>query len=165
MVSNIPKDIDVRLARDEELPECVAILRSLPDWFGIESAIENYANEIRSLPTLVAIHEGRIAGFLSLKFHYTNSAELYLLAVRQEDHRRGIGSMLLTHAEEMVRQRGCQFLQVKTLGPSRPSPEYARTREFYLACGFSPLEELPDLWPGNPCLIMIKYLGASPPGA
>jgi len=24
--------------------------------------------------------------------------------------------------------------------------------------GFAPLEELPDLWPGNPCLILVKTL-------
>jgi hypothetical protein len=44
--------------------------------------------------------------------------------------------------------------------PSRfPDEGYARTREFYTALGFRPLEELPDLWPDNPCLIMVKSLG------
>ena len=52
-----------------------------------------------------------------------------------------------------------EFLQVKTLGPSRPDEGYERTREFYAAMGFTPLEEIHGLWdPGNPCLIMIKHL-------
>ena len=50
------------------------------------------------------------------------------------------------------------LLQVKTLGPTRPSEHYDRTRAFYAALGFQPLEEIHDLWPGNPCLIMVKPL-------
>ena len=51
------------------------------------------------------------------------------------------------------------LLSVKTLGPSRPDAGYAGTRRFYGALGFQPVEELLDLWPGNPCLIMVKPLG------
>jgi hypothetical protein len=52
------------------------------------------------------------------------------------------------------------LVQVKTLGPSRPDANYARTRLFYEASGFQPLEELHGLWGVNPCLIMIKVLGS-----
>jgi GNAT superfamily N-acetyltransferase len=154
-------DFEIREAREAELTECVAILRSLPDWFGIESAIDAYATAIPSLPTLVAVARTGVIGFLSLKFHNEYSAELYLLAIREEFHRQGIGTRLLERAEEMARDRGCEFFQVKTLGPSHQSLHYERTRQFYMARGFVPLEELHDLWPGNPCLIMIKYLGAA----
>jgi GNAT superfamily N-acetyltransferase len=157
-------DLGIHLARPDGIPGCIDIVRTLPDWFGIQSAIDDYARAIPSLPTLVAIRGGALIGFLTLKFHSDESAEVYLLAVRQEYHRRGTGSALLERAEQMVRERGCQFLQVKTLGPSHPSPEYAQTREFYRARGFVPLEELHDLWPGNPCLIMVKHLG-SPTGS
>jgi len=37
--------------------------------------------------------------------------------------------------------------------------EYARTRAFYRALGFLPLEERTDIWgPENPCLISVKAL-------
>ena len=50
-------------------------------------------------------------------------------------------------------------LQVKTLGPSHPSEHYAATRQFYVARGFRPLEELTEIWgEDNPCLIMVKRL-------
>jgi ribosomal protein S18 acetylase RimI-like enzyme len=50
-------------------------------------------------------------------------------------------------------------MQVKTLGPSNPDPGYARTRAFYEALGFRPLEELKQIWDEqNPCLIMVKQL-------
>jgi hypothetical protein len=31
-------------------------------------------------------------------------------------------------------------------------------RRFYEARGFVPLEEFPDFWPGNPCLLLVKRL-------
>ncbi len=49
-------------------------------------------------------------------------------------------------------------LQVKTLAPSANYGRYARTRAFYLTMGCTLLEELPDLWPGNPCLVLVKRL-------
>ena len=56
---------------------------------------------------------------------------------------------------------GVRFLQVKTLGPSDPDAGYQRTRQFYAGVGFEPLEEITGLWPGNPCLIMVKPLPLS----
>jgi hypothetical protein len=51
------------------------------------------------------------------------------------------------------------YLQVKTLGPSRPCERYKRTRRFYEARGFVPLEELHAVWDeNNPCLILVKHV-------
>ena len=47
---------------------------------------------------------------------------------------------------------------MKTLGPSHLDPGYERTRCFYEAQGFVPLEELHDLWDENPCLLLVKRL-------
>ncbi len=58
---------------------------------------------------------------------------------------------------------GVELLQVKVLGPSQPDASYEQTRQFYARMGFQPLEEIHDLWPGNPCLIMVKIL-QPPPG-
>ena len=60
--------------------------------------------------------------------------------------------------EAYLRDRGVEYLQVKTLGPSRPDAGYERTRGFYEARGFVPLEELHDLWDANPCLLLVKRL-------
>ena len=73
------------------------------------------------------------------------------MAVLPESHRQGAGRALLAAAEAYLSATAVEFLQVKTLGPSDPSEEYARTRAFYEAMGFVPLEELLDLWEsGNP---------------
>ena len=81
------------------------------------------------------------------------------MAVDPAHHRTGVGRRLVAAAEGELAADGVRLLQVKTLGPSDPDPSYRGTRGFYEAMGFAPLEELPDLWPGNPCLILVKTLG------
>jgi ribosomal protein S18 acetylase RimI-like enzyme len=91
--------------------------------------------------------------------HFPQSAEIHLLAVDPALHRCGVGRALVTALEVDLAADGVEFLQVKTLGPSHPDAGYQLTRKFYRAMGFVPLEELLELWPGNPCLVMIKSLG------
>ena len=51
------------------------MLRSLPDWFGIEAALVQYAKDAAVLPTLTARAGGPLCGFLSVKRHFPESAE------------------------------------------------------------------------------------------
>jgi GNAT superfamily N-acetyltransferase len=133
---------------------CESILRELPDWFGIEEATAAYIRDVAELPTF-AVGD---AGFLSLKLHNPRAAEVYVMGVRPHTHRRGIGTALLAAAEGYLRESDVEYLQVKTLGPSLPDDGYERTRLFYEASGFVPLEELLELWEGNPCLLLVKRL-------
>jgi GNAT superfamily N-acetyltransferase len=150
--------ITIRDRRPGESRDCEEILRALPDWFGIESALVDYVRSTEELPTLIAEHEGAVAGFLTWKVHNASSAEIYVMGVRPEHHRRGVGRALVDRAEERLRASGIEFLQVKTLGPSRPWEPYERTRRFYERVGFHPLEEN-RLWgEENPCLILVKHL-------
>lgn len=152
----------VRSARQE--PELVEkLLRSLPDWFGIESAIVSYVDDARCLPAYLAVsdEDAGPVGVLLAARHFATAAEIHLIAVAPQWHRRGAGRALVEALEADLRADGVAFLQVKTLGPARPDRNYDRTRAFYAALGFHPLEELHDLWPGNPCLIMIKHLPAA----
>ena len=85
------------------------------------------------------------------------------MAVLPEHHRRGIGTSMLRHVENALAAAGVEFLQVKTLSDKNPDEDYAKTREFYLASGFRPLEEFPLLWdPWNPALQMVKYIARPP---
>jgi GNAT superfamily N-acetyltransferase len=142
---------------------CVPILRALPDWFGIEAAILQYESEIDHLPTFLAMAGADTLGFLGLKLHNPFSAEIHVMAVRPEIQRSGVGRALVEAAEEHSRKLGIEYLQVKTLGPSRPDKGYAGTRAFYESLGFRPLEEFTRIWDEqNPCLLMIKWLGIDP---
>lgn len=140
------------------------LLRGLPEWFGIESSVEGYVEAAGRLPTLLArVHNAvedaaQPVGALLLERHFPGSAEIHLIAVERSWHRRGVGRALVEAAERSAARDGVTLMSVKTLGPSDPDPGYADTRLFYAALGYRPVEELLDLWPGNPCLLMVKPL-------
>jgi GNAT superfamily N-acetyltransferase len=146
------------------------LLRTLPGWFGIESSNIGYVAAARRLPTYLAwpaasdardLASGsgdQPAGVLLAERHFPAAAEIHLLAVQPDLHHRGAGRALVGALERDLVAEGVRLLQVKTLGPSDPDEGYQRTRQFYSAMGFEPLEEITGLWPGNPCLIMVKPL-------
>jgi len=138
------------------------LLRMLPRWFGIESSVLEYVAASRTLPAYLAWPDGRQgaqpSGALLAVRHFPASAEIYLLAVDPAWHRRGAGRALVTALEADLVSEGVEFLQVKTQGPARPDAGYEKTRQFYADVGFRPLEEIHGLWPGIPCLMMIKSL-------
>jgi len=149
--------VDVRAVAEpsERSALCRRVLEALPDWFGLPDAVERYVRDVAALPVLAA----EDTGFLALKVHNDTAAEIYVMGVLPEHHRHGIGTALVEDAENLLRVMGVEYLQVKTLGPSEPSEHYARTRRFYEARGFRPLEELTAIWgEENPCLIMVKRL-------
>ena len=183
----MPGDPTGRAARDE-LPLRIRgplmgqgaaaerILRALPGWFGIESALVEYARAADELPTLVAVLPGpscdreerpgsqqvrpdRVVGFVTLRETSEDALELHVMGVLPSWHRRGAGRALVERAASYARAEGFTLLHVKTLAPSDPDPGYAATRAFYAAAGFRPLEVLAEVWgPENPCLVMVRPL-------
>lgn len=141
-------------------PDAVGrLLAALPDWFGVESANEGYVRAARRLPTYLASDPtGTAVGVLLVERHFPETAEVHLVLVDPAWHRQGVGRALLRAAEADLRAEGVRLLEVKTLGPSDPSEPYARTRRFYAATGFLPVEELHGLWPDDPCLVLVKPL-------
>lgn len=138
---------------------CEVVLRSLPEWFGIESSLLSYAKSAAVLPTWTAHVDDVLVGFLSIQRHFAASAEVHCVAVRADRRNRGVGKALLGAVQRWLVAEGVRLLQVKTLGPSRPDANYALTRGFYEHLGFVSLEEFKDLWPGNPCLMLAKAIG------
>ncbi len=152
-------EVTVRSITQDRGKICNEILRALPLWFGIESSIQRYVSDTDGLTTFVAFVGDRPVGLVSIKTHNEYTVELYVLAVHPEFHRRGIGRLLVQAVEAHLKQLNYEFLSVKTLSPSRPSAEYEKTRTFYTAIGFKPVEEFKTLWgEANPCLLMIKAL-------
>ena len=138
---------------------CEAILRALPDWFGIEDAIVNYTQTMENYPMVKAIKDGEVIGFASIKKHGETAAEIYVMGVLSDYHRQGVGRAMIEFAEGRLRGVGVTFLQVKTLDESRENTAYAKTRAFYAKQGFVPLEVFPTLWDANnPCVQMVKAL-------
>jgi GNAT superfamily N-acetyltransferase len=134
-------------------------MRTLPAWFGDESALVAYANAAATYTTFVANDDDRTVAFVSLQQHFPKSWEIHCVAVDASFRNKGIGRALLSHAEQWLRLNGATFLQVKTLAPAHSSREYGETREFYLRAGFTPLEVFPNFWGSRlPVLQYVKNL-------
>jgi len=148
---------------------CNHILRQLPQWFGIEESIVEYTGKVKELQffaignkepvTGMPVDLASITGFIAIETHYKHSAEIHVMGVVPLKHRSGSGKKLVEAAEEFCEKKGIKFLTVKTLSGSHKSEDYRKTRKFYEAMGFEPLEEFKTLWDEhNPCLYMIKVL-------
>lgn len=140
--------------------QCIArfILESLPDWFGIPGAREEYIGKSASRPFFAAFDGERAIGFLCLAETGKDTAELCVMGVLKEYHRHGVGKALFTTAKRRAKELGYSFLQVKTVQMGK-YPEYDATNRFYLALGFCEFEVFPTLWDEwNPCQIYVMSL-------
>jgi Acetyltransferases len=147
-------------AQNEKMAICNAILRALPSWFGIEESIVEYVNDSKEMPFYAAFDGDKPVGFVAVKVHNQYTAEVCVMGVLEEYHRRGVGKALINWCEDYCRATGRGFLTVKTLDEAHPDEGYKRTRQFYLGMGFRPLEVFPTLWDeANPCLFMAKTVG------
>jgi len=147
-------------AADEKAQICDNILRALPHWFGVEESIVDYVAGVMDKPFYCAFDNNKPVGFVSLLVHSAHTAEIYVMGILEQCHRQGVGRKLVEICENYCKTHGMEFLTVKTLAESHPDPYYKKTRLFYQAMGFKPLEVFPLLWDeSNPCLFLAKYLG------
>jgi GNAT superfamily N-acetyltransferase len=139
--------------------DCERILRTLPQWFGIEAALRDYVDDASRLPTFIAEYDSRGVAFVTIREHFAQSWEIHCIAVEASHRGRGFGRKLHEHVERWLLEKDARMLQVKTLAPSHPNPEYAQTREFYNSLGYVPLEIFPTLWGERlPVLQLIKRI-------
>lgn len=133
------------------------VLYDLPEWFGIPESTREYIEDSVQMPFFAAFTETGVAGFLTVKVNNSYTAEIHVMGIKKEHHRKGIGKELYNACYAWCKNKGYEYLQVKTLDESHPDVNYAITRKYYFSMGFRPLECLPDLWgKENPCLIMVQ---------
>ena len=134
------------------------ILESLPDWFGIPEAREEYISGSRGRPFFCAYDGEEPVGFLYLKETGRHTVELAVMGVRQDHHRQGVGRSLFNMAINEAKSLGYSFVQVKTVRMGIYDI-YDATNRFYLSLGFKDLEVFPTLWDEwNPCQIYIMAI-------
>lgn len=138
---------------------CSRILRALPSWFGVEQSILDYTAQVAAMPFFAACDGEEIIGFAALKRHNAYTAEVCVMGVLQGYHRQGAGRLLVEACILRSRDLGLEFLTVKTLDGSAEDAGYEKTRRFYHAIGFRPLEVFRTLWDeANPCLFLAMKL-------
>ena len=156
-------ELDMKIIKIKKKAErsriCKDIIESLPDWFGIESSNHEYIKGSANTDFYAAYMFDKVVGFFSVISHFPQTSEIYVCGILPDFHRLGIGRKLILIVEEDLRKNKKKFLTVKTLSSSHSDKGYAKTREFYKACGFLPVEEFKELWgKENPCLFLVKPL-------
>jgi len=107
--------------------ECEAVLRTLPEWFGIEPALLMYARDSVTMPTFALVEEGAMLGFLTLQEHFANAWEIHCVAIRAESRHQGHGSRLLSHAEAWLlatESATCRSRLSRQQAPVLPTPRH-----------------------------------------
>ena len=134
------------------------VLEALKDWFEVDESREQYISESAEQIFIAAKEDGEYVGFLCLKETGKDTAELAVMGVLKEHHRKGIGRRLFEKARETAVSGGYSFMQVKTVQMGK-YPDYDRTNLFYLSCGFKEFEVFPEYWDiDNPCQIYVMSL-------
>ena len=156
----------IEVVERRSAPETRRILEALPDWFGDPVAIDNYvaAAADPEFGSVLAVGLEGVVGVALTRRHFTEAAEIHLIAVHPEHRGAGIGRALVAHIVEVLASDGCSLLSVHTVGPSFQHEPYAQTRAFYRGVGFLPLEEHDGLDWSGPSLILVRPLaGAAGP--
>lgn len=150
---------ELRIERRRDPDAVDRLLRSLPEWFGIEAAIEHYVEVAATKQSYLAVGpDERVLGAALVEERTEASSELYLIAVDPAEHGRGVGTALVAAVEADLRAAGLQLMEVHTVGPSYPDEHYVATRAFYRSCGFLPVHEFEGIEWDGPTLVLVKPL-------
>ena len=143
---------------DEKANLSTLILGELPDWFGLPECTAEYIAQSARMPFWSAVCCGEVLGFAAMKETGPQTAEIYVIGVRSQYHRSGVGKRLFSALAEYARANGYRFLQVKTVQTGRYE-KYDRTNAFYQSLGFVEFECFPEFWDSwNPCQVYVMSL-------
>ena len=153
--------IEVSKGSRKDIPRCLAIAGSLPEYF-TPKALQAMKRDLSESPFFVAKdRHGKVLGFASVESKTRHASELLWLAVARPGHREGIGTSLVNTACSTLKADGRKFLLARTLSDRSHYAPYQATRRFLKKVGFKHIDTLdpcPGWDPGNPCDVYISIL-------
>ena len=120
-------------ASDE--PALLDLVAELTDWFDEDARKRSIPIDLKHHTTFVADNGNGLVGFIMLHV-YNGRLDISWMGVRNEHHRKGIGTQLLHRAEELGRAWGLHEITTFTLGDTVDYKPYELSRRFYLKNGF-----------------------------
>lgn len=136
-----------------------SILEDLPEWFGIESALNAYLDAVKELYFIAYKEDETYIGFATLEETSSIGCDVHVLGVFKIYHGKSIGTRLMKAVEYQARLLKKRYITVKTLSELHADEHYAKTRRFYEKIGYQKLETFRTIWDeSNPCDYYIKAL-------
>jgi len=159
-VSNL-KELIIKEIVDIDEKEKISreILNNLPEWFGMPESTEEYITDSQDKPFIACFMDNEAVGFVVLNSTSVDCADIFVMGIKKNYHRMGIGTKINDAYEKLAKKLGYTYTQVKTVQTGHYK-EYDITNNFYKSVGYKELEVFPTLWDEwNPCQIYIKYIG------
>ena len=151
------------MTRDDK-PEVIRLLQATPEFeppevVVAEEVIDSYLGNPSGSGYYiqVAVVESKVAGYICYgPAPLTEGTwDIYWMAVFAEKQGVGIGSALMTFAEDEIRSTGGRHIIIETSS----KPGYEKTRRFHLRQGYQIVGRIPDFYaPGDDKLILRKWL-------
>lgn len=136
---------------------CADILHSLPEFFAIEKSIKDLAKGCMDKAMWADIDGEDVRGFISLSETNKYTADIYVMGVKKEFHRQGIGKMLFKEFERFAAGR-YDYLQAKTNADGCLTN--CDVTKFYRSVGFRELEAAKrSFGTDSYSRIFIKFIG------
>lgn len=155
MVDPLEVYADIEALRALDVPACVEVVRSLPEWFSYPGALDDVEAASRVQEGFVARLDGRVIGFITIRPSFAECLEITYLAVHATFRRKGIGRRLIRTVAKLCEERDIDSICLLTLGPTTESRFYRETVEFYRTQGFWRVRELQNAeWGGAYSLVM-----------
>ena len=151
------------MTRDDK-PEVIRLLRTLPEFEPPEVAvaeevIDSYFDNPSGSGYYIQVAEvdSRLAGYICYgTVPLTQGTwDIYWIAVVPEKQGKGIGSALMTFAEDEIKRVRGRLIIIETSS----KPGYEKTRRFYLSHSYRVVGRILDFYaPGDDKLILRKQL-------
>ena len=85
------------------------VLDDLPEWFGIPESTEAYIRDAQNKPFLACFIGHQVAGFIVLNASSQDCAEVFVMGVKKQYQRMGLGAKLHQAFEEQAKTYGYTF--------------------------------------------------------
>jgi GNAT superfamily N-acetyltransferase len=151
------------MTRDDK-PKVMRLLRALPEFEPPEIAVaEEVIDDHLDNPSGSGYHiqvaevDPAVAGYICYgPAPLTEGTwNIYWLAVSAKEQGKGIGSALMSFAEDEIRRTEGRLIIIETSS----KPGYQKTRRFYLDQGYEIVGRIPEFYaPGDDKLILRKQL-------
>jgi ribosomal protein S18 acetylase RimI-like enzyme len=153
----------IRKLQSEDRTQLISIIEGINNFSveekscAVELIDDTLANSASSYNVYIYVDNGRIAGYhCTGKRALTDGVfDLYWIVVDSGIQNKGIGKLLLEHAEEYARNNNGRWILAETSSKT----SYDATRNFYMRNNYSIVSQIKDFYKVNDDLIVFgKYI-------